>query len=118
MIALALALLVAAAPDCDGDKALTQSELNDCALAVFNQADARLNAQWKRTFQAFQRRSPEDADRLRAAQRAWIAFRDAECDAEYPWDLGVSMDKMLNIHCRIDLTEDRASKLAELEQDL
>ncbi|MES2441948.1 MAG: lysozyme inhibitor LprI family protein [Pseudomonadota bacterium] len=105
-----------AGPDCARDD-LPQSEMNECALAVFNEADARLNAQWKRTFRAFQENSPEDAERLRAAQRAWIAYRDAECDAEHPWDLGVSMDKMLNIFCRTGMTSDRTAKLLELEQN-
>lgn len=106
-------LLAAAAPDCSGDS-LNQAVMNDCALARFNEADAKLNQQWKTTLGVFQKQSSNDAKRLLAAQRAWIAFRDAECDVEFPWDIDVSMDKMMNVDCRTALTIDRTKKLAEL----
>ncbi|OYX49143.1 MAG: hypothetical protein B7Y97_09800 [Sphingomonas sp. 32-66-10] len=110
-LALAFAGLVAA--DCS--TATTQSEMNDCALAAYNEADVSLNVQWWKTLAVFRSRSVEDAERLRAAQRAWIAFRDAECDAEFPFSLGVSLDKGLNINCRTSLTLERTVRLAELE---
>jgi len=117
MIALALLLAAAAASDCDRDDN-TQSEMNACALESFNEADAGLNAQWKLTFQAFRKRSVEDAARLRDAQRAWIVYRDAECDAEYPFDLGVSLDKMLHIYCRTEMTVERTERLRALEKGI
>jgi len=98
-------------------EAVVQADLNECALVEFNTADAALKSQWKTTLRIFAERSSEDTVRLRAAQRAWIAYRDAECDARHPFDLGVSLDKMLNINCRTTLTIERTETLAELSKD-
>lgn len=114
---LGLALAVALDPDCKRAD-LTQAEMNDCALITLGEADTRLNRQWKRTIERFRtNRSNEDAERLRLAQRAWVAFRDAECDAEWPLDLGVSLDKFQNIYCRIELTDARTERLTELMRE-
>ncbi|MEP7223236.1 MAG: lysozyme inhibitor LprI family protein [Novosphingobium sp.] len=115
LIILAAAL---AAPSINCAKTSAQAELNECALADLTKADAALNDQWEITFRAFANQSPDDASRLRTAQRAWIVYRDAECDAEHPFDIGVSLDKMLNIFCRTDLTIERTRTLAELPKDL
>jgi len=104
-------------PPYDCETTAVQFELNECARAEYERADARLNQQWQVTLEVFRSRSPEDVERLRAAQRAWISFRDTQCDAEHPFDLGVSLDKMLNINCRRALTEARTSELAQLARD-
>ena|SRR5689334_6962884 len=109
------AAAVASQPNCSDPP--TQADMNDCALAEFDKADAELNAQWKKTFAVFKDDSEESASRLRAAQRAWIAYRDAECDAEHWFDLGVSLDHGLNIMCRTALTQERTAQLAKLTQD-
>ncbi len=51
------------------------------------------------------------ADRLRAAQRAWIAFRDAECGLEYAvWGAG-SMRHIAGADCIMRQTAERAIEL-------
>ena len=69
-----------------------QSELNRCAFEDYHRADAALNAQWKRTI-AYQRKldvanftdqdgMPTWVDALTRSQRAWVSFRDAQCNWE------------------------------------
>lgn len=63
--------------------AQTQQELNDGACAEYRKVDAQLNE----TYQAILRKKGDDAvflAALKKAQRAWIAFRDAELEAVYP----------------------------------
>lgn len=63
-----------AEPGCPGTN---QVEMNECAAASFKKADAELNKLYK---MQIDRLEDEDAkQRLRDAQRAWIAFRDTAC---------------------------------------
>lgn len=77
-------------PNCTSPR--NQLEINACSYARYQRADEKLNRQWKLTL-AEARRNPEeqrpelhggmtDAQILIEAQRAWIAFRDAQCAFE------------------------------------
>jgi uncharacterized protein YecT (DUF1311 family) len=122
MIAVAVALQLAGSqPECE--RAATQPDLNDCALAEYHRADEALNRQWRLTLATARRwdrdSSPSRASstyesRLRAAQRAWLAFRDAECDAEYHGEIGAQIAYTMNIHCHTDMTVERTAELAEI----
>jgi len=62
---------------------MAQSEMNHCADQDAKAADAELN----RVYQDLISKTKGDANatkKLRDAQRAWIAFRDAQLDALYP----------------------------------
>ncbi|NJO56647.1 MAG: DUF1311 domain-containing protein [Rhodospirillales bacterium] len=64
-------------------QAQTQMELNANACAAYQEADAELNAVYKRIFAEYK----DDAvflGKLRTAQRAWIAYRDAHLEARFP----------------------------------
>lgn len=77
-ISLAVVLL-AAAPA----RAQTQADLNDQACGVYKQADVQLNAVYQQILAKYK----ADATflvSLRAAQRAWLAFRDAHLESLYP----------------------------------
>ena len=75
---------------CDNPQA--QMEMNACAAIDFERADAELNAEYRRAiasardadreFDGAGDRRPGDEATLREAQRAWIAFRDAQCRLE------------------------------------
>jgi uncharacterized protein YecT (DUF1311 family) len=55
---------------------------------------------------------------LIAAQRAWIAFRDAECALEYAvWGSG-SMRHILGTACVADMTADRVISLRSLREEM
>ncbi|MES2489813.1 MAG: lysozyme inhibitor LprI family protein [Pseudomonadota bacterium] len=63
--------------------AQTQSQLNRDACAEYQKADQELNA----TYQKILQQHKDDAvfiRKMKKAQRAWLAFRDAELAAIYP----------------------------------
>ncbi len=95
----------AQAEDCTGDG--TQLDLNQCAADNFAASDAELNALYKQVRQRL-RQSPDSASQLVVAQKAWIAFRDAECDFNGINYEGGSMQPMIIWDCRNRLTRLRA----------
>lgn len=96
----------AVAQDC-GD---TQADLNACAGAIFKQADTELNAAYR---QITARLAQNGAARraLVEAQRAWIGFRDAECNFATIGTEGGSARPMLSFGCAEDLTRRRIADL-------
>lgn len=101
-------------------EAETQVEMNWCAGQDFQEADLLLNAQWARTVEAMHRRDGEEADAphfasLLAAQRAWIAFRDAHCASEGLLYRGGSIAPLVVSTCKTDLTRQRIMQLQRLE---
>lgn len=107
-LAAMLAAASAAAEDCDS--AETQADMTACADAAYRAADAKLNAAYK----AIASRLTDDADArklLVAAERAWIAFRDAECAFATSAASGGSIQPMLVASCRERLTAARATDL-------
>ena len=86
LVALAMLPLAANAGNDDRiqcDPAGSQAGINACAGAEFGAADAELNRTWKE-IQARYADQPLFLERLVTAQRAWLAFRDAELQAMYP----------------------------------
>jgi len=73
-------------------------------------ADQALN----HTFREIENRLSDDAGakaRLVSAQRAWIAFRDAECTFQSSGDDGGTAAPMAIAACRTALTTDRTEQL-------
>lgn len=96
-------------------------ELNFCAGKDFDKADAELNAAYKKALAAipglagekpFEARSWENA--LRASQRAWLAYRNAECDKHVPmfWGGGTGTSSAV-IGCKTQKTRARIEELKE-----
>jgi uncharacterized protein YecT (DUF1311 family) len=117
LISLALAGLLLAAQPVDCDNALTQADMNQCAGRGAREADAELNSLWPnlvRQMQAADREgntNGEGEKRLRAAQRAWIAYRDAQCTLEGADALGGSMETLLVQGCLEQMTRRRINEL-------
>lgn len=92
-----------------------------CNQAETEAWDGHLNAEYQATM-AWAKASDADeavnfpeyatrADNLLAAQRAWIAFRDAECGLDYAlWGSG-SMRHIAGTDCLMRLTAERAIEL-------
>ena len=55
---------------------------------------------------------------LQKAQRAWVAFRDADCDLDASTALGGSMYGMLAADCRAAMTDTRVKDLKALRTSL
>lgn len=95
----------AAKPDCYAT-AMTQPAINACAAADAAEADRKLN----RSYQALLCYLDDDQKaRLKVVQRAWIAFRDADC--AYWSSGGGSMMPMNEYQCIADLSTQRAKEL-------
>lgn len=98
--------LVQAAQSCDD--AATQQEMNACAGDEYQAADKALNT----TYAEIMGRLDGDAkERLGAAQRAWIGFRDAECEFVSAPTSGDSINGMVKAGCLEELTRQRTETL-------
>jgi uncharacterized protein YecT (DUF1311 family) len=65
------------------DPAGTQAEMNACAAENAEAADDELNAAYRAVI-ACGKNDPTFIGNLKAAQRLWIQFRDAELQARFP----------------------------------
>lgn len=130
MITLIPLLMMAAQPvvdepqiDCASDS-LPQQHMNFCAAQDFHAADAALNAQWKVTADISKRRDadyPAEDGRpgyfasLLKAQRAWLDYRDAQCQSAGFLYRGGSLEPFVVATCRTRLTKLRTEELRQLE---
>lgn len=86
----------------------TQSGINKCANANYAHADGAMQAVYDR----LQRQSDSDGkERLRNAQRAWIAFRDNWCRYVSRQTEGGSMHPSVVATCLIKLTQEQTERL-------
>jgi len=118
-----LAALLLTAPACaaqqlDCTNPTSQVEMTGCASQAWEAADAALNAAWGPAMErarALDEGGPSGAvpaaTLLRDAQRAWIAFRDAACDAEATKARGGTAQNMLFYICLERLTLRRTEDL-------
>ncbi len=65
------------------NKATTQTTMNACASEEARRADAELNDIFQKLLSAAANQ-PASVKKIRAAERAWIAYRDAHISAMYP----------------------------------
>lgn len=106
LVPLMLSFAAHAAPSCD--QAASQAAMAQCAAQAYKQADASLN----KAYRAATARLQDDAgrrDSLVRAQRAWLAFRDAEC--QFVAGNGGSADAMVGSMCLESLTRARTDAL-------
>lgn len=100
-----------------------QSEMTICAYQDFERADRELNRLWAGLIAKARScdRSPDcgrtESDQrseeqiLRKGQRAWIEFRDAQCEYEGLDERGGSMEPMTVNLCLARLTRERIKQL-------
>lgn len=83
----------------------------DCLARETAWWDGLLNRNYQELLQTY---DTEPADGLRKAQRAWVAFRDADCTFQYSiWGEG-SMRSIAGASCTLDHTAHRAIGLDAL----
>ncbi|HEY4191496.1 MAG TPA: lysozyme inhibitor LprI family protein [Mesorhizobium sp.] len=78
--------------------------------ADFQKADKALNRNFKQIVTRLSD-DPSGKARLVRSQRAWVAFRDAECAFQSSGDDGGSAAPMIVATCRTDLTTQRTKQL-------
>ena len=91
------------------DSPQTQAEMNVCAAQTFLRSDQRLNVAYNKLMKTV---DPHRRPKLRAAQRAWLAYRDAQCAFEGSESEGGTMQPMLVSGCKSELTDARIEQLA------
>ncbi len=93
---------------CAADASLNNFQLQQCAALGFRDADAELN----RTYQvALSASSGAAVEKLKQAQRLWIAFRDAECEWEAARYEGGTLAPVVFGNCLGIITRDRSKQL-------
>lgn len=104
-----------------------QQEMNFCAARDFDEADAELNALYKKVRAAMAESDAEIAtyspeltgavEALVKGQRGWIEYRDGHCEAYGFQARGGSMEPMLVSGCKAELTRTRTRELQSLIDD-
>lgn len=106
LLLLAPLLLAPLAQADECDSANTQSDMNQCAGKQFKAADQELNKLYQQINQRL-KDQPESKKQLVIAQRAWVAFRDAECNFASSGVEGGSVYPLIYNNCITDLTKAR-----------
>lgn len=93
--------------------AQTQSDMNQQASADYKKADAQLSKVYREVFKKLDKSQKAD---LKAAQNAWIEFRDLDCQFQSSGSAGGSVQSMVIAECLTDKTDARAKELNALLQ--
>lgn len=125
MMTCSVAALADEAPKINCENATATVELNFCAERDFDAADAELNKVYAEALKAIPdmaTEAPYDAKgweaALRASQRAWVAYRDAECNDHVAmfWTGGSGATSDI-IGCKEEMTRARTKELKERYKD-
>lgn len=101
----------------------TQADMTICAGKDYEKADKQLNVDYQKLRKLLvERDKTADADgkgatdALVTAQRAWVAFRDANCAVAGFQARGGSMEPMLISSCLAEMSTRRADELRQLSE--
>jgi len=100
-ISVCLSIGISRADECNTSN--TQLELNECVASKYKDADTKLNALYA---------SIPKSPKLVAAERAWLAYRDAECSYQANQYTGGSLELVTKLYCLKYLTEQRIKDLS------
>lgn len=102
------------------EKAASNVEVYECGTKALKAEDAKLNVIYKKVIsglkadpQAF---GADAADKLKTAQRAWLKFRDAECEFQAVQMFGGNGAHAIVTDCLRDLTIKRTSELEAFKE--
>ncbi|MFJ2992438.1 lysozyme inhibitor LprI family protein [Pandoraea sp. NPDC087047] len=98
-----------AASPCDNPQ--DQATMNQCAMKDYQASDKKLNT----TFQTLNKKlSPQGKAALQKSQRAWIAWRDAQCTFETMGSDGGSIHSLVITSCMDELTKEQTKRLDKM----
>ncbi len=92
-----------------GDKT-NQTDMNICAGHAYSRADGELNSVYKQIAGRL-KGDPDTAKLLVAAQKAWIGFRDAECNFSSSTVQGGTAYPFISNSCLYNKTRSRIQEL-------
>jgi uncharacterized protein YecT (DUF1311 family) len=110
LILLAICVLPAASAH-----AQSQAEMNNQAFADFKKADAELNKVYG---QVMAKLDAEGKEKLKVAQRAWVAFRDAQAEVDADGSRGGTIVPLLRSTSMTESTQARIKQLRAFLKDL
>ena len=90
------------------DDAQSQTEMNICFGKEYKAADARLNTVYR---EFTSKLDPEETAQLKAAQLAWLKFRDANCEFMADQYKGGTIRPMIAAICLAEVTDARTNEL-------
>lgn len=99
---------VAQQPNCKEPQ--TQADINICAGIEYQNADKQLNQVYQKLMPKL---SASRKQKLTLAQRAWINFRDTNCEFEMSQFEGGTMAPAAKAGCMAQLTQTRTKQLEE-----
>jgi uncharacterized protein YecT (DUF1311 family) len=114
------------------DKAVSQMALNQCSGEQYRKSDARLNAVYAKALtvmgydlddaRAHNNKQKETYERtainkLKAAEKVWIQYRDLHCDAASQQYAGGSMRSMVESDCLKRTTDHRIEDIKQAYED-
>lgn len=88
--------------------AVSTKDMQDCMDNEWKKSDAELNRVYQ---QSLKKLKPEQAALLKKAQRVWLSYRDAQCDADYKMFAGGTAAPLALTQCRVTLTQERTKTL-------
>ena len=105
-------------PDVNCSDPSTQMAFNICAGEAYAAADERLNEVWRAAYAKAKELDEYNADddataasTLLGAQRAWLTYRDNQCESEGEWYRGGSIVPQIEADCLARMTEARTAEL-------
>jgi uncharacterized protein YecT (DUF1311 family) len=94
--------------------AQSQPEMTAKACGDLDKADKQLNDVFQ---QALKNMEDKDAEKLRVAEKAWLAFRDAELQAAYPGERSSYGSDLPMCEC-MELAALTRDRIAQLQRSL
>jgi uncharacterized protein YecT (DUF1311 family) len=88
--------------------ATSQAEMNNCWGNEYKKADVQLNQTYQQLAAMLEE---DDKTELKAAENAWIKYRDAHCDFVADQYKGGTMRPMIHAICLADVTSNRTTEL-------
>jgi len=93
------------------ENAPSQYEADECAHKQYVAADAELNKFYNQL--ASKLEDQEQRAQLKAAELAWIKYRDTDCEFASSFYKGGTMRPMIESFCKTDVTNARMKELRE-----
>ncbi|MEP6924768.1 MAG: lysozyme inhibitor LprI family protein [Pyrinomonadaceae bacterium] len=107
------------------DETGSQQDAENCAKTEFEKSEAEMNQLYQKVLtnlQNFEQKArpqdkiladkyKKDRENMQTAQKAWLAFRDADCIAEKESDANDNNNAMIGFSCQQRLTENRTDDL-------
>lgn len=92
----------------------TQMAMNVCSARDYEREDQRLNQTYRELLAKLEAAKRE---KLREVQRAWLSFRDLNCDFQSADYQGGSIYPLIQTSCLADMTKQRTKDLKALIDD-